>query len=174
MVAVAEIPDLWGPGIKVDLVSPLAILKTQAEFLGIKTKGLLLGRTGSLVVGEKENAREEVHQFEVYSPVLNYTEHLFDIRHKERRPYPVTITVPERIAWPVELMPAPPELLHQPIVGSQFKPPSTVLATKCECRDGDVFIRALGVVLTSPAIHSAIASFLVMSNERNLAATATA
>jgi len=172
MAAVAEIPDLWGQGIKVDLVSPLAILKTQAELLGIKTKGLLIRRTGSLVVGEKENAREEVHQFEIYSPVLNYTEHLFEIRHKERRPYPVTITLPERIAWPAELLPPLQDVFPQPIA-SAFKPPSTTLATKCECRDGDVFIRALGVVLTSSAIRYVIDSLLVMSNERNLVPVAS-
>ncbi len=172
MAAVAEIPDLWGQGIKVDQVSPLAILKTQAELLSIKTKGLLIGRTGSLVVGEKENAREEVHQFEIYSPVLNFTEHLFEIRHKERRPYPVTITLPERVAWPVELMPPSQDAFPQAIA-SPFKSPSTVLATECECRDGDVFIRALGVVLTSSAIRSAIDSILAMSNERNLVPVAS-
>ena len=174
MPAVAEIPDLWGQDIKVDVVSPLAILRTQAELLSQKTKGLLIGRTNSMVVGEKETAKEEVHQFEIFAPVVNYTEYIFDIRHKLKRPYPVTITLPEPIDWPKELLPPPPKGLLQPVGGLIETLSTTKSAARCECRDGDVFTRALGVVLTSSAIRSVIDSLLVMSNERNLEPTAPA
>lgn len=38
-----EIPDLSGDGIKVDVVSPLVILKAQAAFLSKKTQGMVRG-----------------------------------------------------------------------------------------------------------------------------------
>ncbi len=37
------LPDLWGDKIRVDILTPLAILRAQADLIGKHTKAILFG-----------------------------------------------------------------------------------------------------------------------------------
>ena len=162
MATVTEIPDLWGDDIKVDVLSPLAILKVQGELLGTKTKGLLAGLTTSGLAGAKQE-REEIHQFDLHSPAVNYTENVLTVRHKQGRPYPVDLRLQTAIDWPKQLWEAS---------GSEYSEDGT--SSDCRCGNEKEFLLALRAALQSPPVRSAIDSILAMSNERNMAPPASA
>ena len=62
-----EIPDLWPADIRLDVRSPLVILKTQAELLSKHTKGLLecAGTT-------TEEGEQVQHALDLFARAVNY------------------------------------------------------------------------------------------------------
>jgi hypothetical protein len=83
-----QIPTLWpADKVSLDIVSPLAILKMQANALTTLTKGLLVGRVKSY---DKED--QQRHQLQVFAPVIEVTYTLLEVFHDKHKPYPVSIS----------------------------------------------------------------------------------
>lgn len=132
------IPSLWSDDIKVDVVTPLAILRAQLEPLYRMTKGLLRAEISS---DELPNDTVE-HAFELIAPALsNYRYKVLSANHHHNRVYPVGVeaecfestSIPERLAHTQE-----------------------------------EFIEIIGEVLHSGEIRSVIHSLLARSNEERI------
>lgn len=78
--------DLWPVNIaESKLVTPVSILREQAELLGEKTKQLVRGEVDTQAVGSML-----VHRFNVVAPTLNYRYELFTVQHTVKF-YPLTV-----------------------------------------------------------------------------------
>src|SRR5439155_23788332 len=80
------IPDLWSDDITVNVVTPLVILRKQAQLLTQKTKGVLEAHVHT-IGGDAGLTR---HEFDIYAPALGYRERLFTATHWEQV-YPVVL-----------------------------------------------------------------------------------
>lgn len=80
------IPNLW-PEFNVDVLTPVAILRTQAELLSKNTRGILVGEV------ETEEAEGRVqHRLVVVAPAYNSYRHtLLTVSHDDALPYPVLV-----------------------------------------------------------------------------------
>lgn len=94
------IPDLWlSSELKTTVLTPIAILRTQANLLGQKTQGLLVGDV-RVTSGEKGQV---ILSFDVIAPALNsYRYNLLSVRHTKDASYPAAISAqifitPEKI-----------------------------------------------------------------------------
>jgi len=84
----SEIPILWpADKVSVDIVSPLVILKKQANALTDMTKGLIVGRVDS----SEENDRLR-HKLVVVAPVIDVVYTIVEAKHPKHVPYPATLT----------------------------------------------------------------------------------
>lgn len=138
-----SIPNLWPPAtVSVDIVSPLAILRTQAQNLTEMTKGLLAGEVTSV----DEGPDVVVHQFEVVAPALNkYRHRILSVKHNRNLVYPVYFDTPTSLAS---------------IVATVAKGSATNKAdTEAE------FLEALTGVLNSRVVLSVISSLIARINE---------
>ena len=81
-----EIPDLWPADIRLDVRSPLVILKTQAELLSKHTKGLL-----ECAVTTTEEGEQVQHALDLFARAVNYRERVFSAQHKKKEAYPVLV-----------------------------------------------------------------------------------
>jgi len=88
----AEIPTLWPTEeISVPVVTPLAILRTQASSLSRLTRGLVEGEVVT-VTTDTERDRLVQHQLEIVAPALGgYRRRLLSITHAYGEVYPVTV-----------------------------------------------------------------------------------
>lgn len=90
-----EIPVLWPiDSIKVDIASPVAILRTQATALSRLTGGLLQAEVnGEHVDRLKQFVR---YKFDIVAPALNnYRRTLFTVEHNDLLVYPVMLETDE-------------------------------------------------------------------------------
>ena len=84
----ATIPDLWSDDIKVDVVTPLAILLAQVGPMQRKTKGLLQAE----VTTTTSNGGWVKHQLDLIAPVLDgYRHRLLAATHERDLVYPVQV-----------------------------------------------------------------------------------
>jgi hypothetical protein len=142
-----EIPDLWGSDIDVDVVPPLAILKTQAQAIGVRTKGLLAAEVVSNDQTVNDGPQWWTHTFLLQAPPIGFHgEELLEVSHEGERYYPVSIQLPTAIAW-------------GKLAGKQ----ESLL-----CTDQSEFMTALSAALTSPPIRAALSSLLARVNEKQL------
>src|SRR4051812_45259929 len=82
------IPDLWPVDIKLDVLPPVAILKTQEGFLARKTQGLLQAKVSTVATDALVQ-----HQLDLIAPGLNfYRERLLSATHAADTLYPVTVS----------------------------------------------------------------------------------
>lgn len=82
------IPVLWSDDIKVDVVTPLAILRSQVGPLRRITNGILDAEI-STVTGDSKDVR---HLFDLVAPVLNHYRHrILTVTHHRDLAYPVTV-----------------------------------------------------------------------------------
>jgi hypothetical protein len=81
------IPNLWPQDFKIDVQTPLTILRVQANMLGKVTKGILTG------IVESEVSRDGTqHRLVIIAPAYNSYRHtLITAYHKTDLPYPVEI-----------------------------------------------------------------------------------
>jgi hypothetical protein len=86
-----EIPVLWPEdAVAVDVVPPIAILKTQASQLTQMTRGLLEGEV-STVGGDQGQV---LHQLDVIAPALaSYRHRLLTVSHPRDQVYPAAIQI---------------------------------------------------------------------------------
>ena len=81
------IPNLWPEEFKIDVQSPLTILRVQAGLLGKVTRGILEGAV------ETETSTEKVqHRLVVIAPAYNgYRHTLVAANHDPNLPYPAEV-----------------------------------------------------------------------------------
>src|SRR5262245_42701361 len=81
------IPDLWSDDIKVDILSPLAILRTQVGFLEQKTQGILRAQVATTSTDVWLQ-----HQLDLIAPALShYRVTLLTAQHGRPDFYPVMV-----------------------------------------------------------------------------------
>lgn len=82
------LPDLWSDDIRVDILSPVAILRAQEGPLVQKTQGLLRASVSSSSTDEWEQ-----HELDLIAPALGgYRVGLLSAKHRKDMVYPVIVT----------------------------------------------------------------------------------
>lgn len=142
------IPDLWSDDIKVDILTPLAILRTQVTFLERKTQGVL---RADVFTTEADDWVQ--HQLDLIAPALHqYRTTLLTARHHRDRVYPVTIQAecffPKREFTTVSVRTA-----------TETPPDQREASTQ------EQFIELVRQVLQSEHVRSIIQSLIARSNE---------
>ena len=135
------IPNLWPEEFKIDVQSPYAILRVQAELLGKVTKGILIGE-----VETESNDTDVQHRLVVIAPAYNnfrYT--LLAAKHAINFPYPTEV-ISQSLAIPVDY-----ELEKYPIAYSD-----------------DVLTDLVRRALSSGDTKAVILSLIAKSNEAGL------
>jgi hypothetical protein len=147
-VSNASIPDLWPESLKVDVLTPFAILSAQAMKLTERTQGIVEGRVRSRSVSPGLIC----HAFELFAPVLEFRYPLFDLWHNESFVYPALIT--ER---------AKSRMGPDDVVAA-FEGRLVVGAAE-PIRDGTALLDALRRVFAYHKTVSVISSLIARSNE---------
>jgi len=143
-----SIPDLWSDDIQVKVLTPLAILRTQASLLRRKTQGIV-----EAVVDTRTSAESVSYHFDLIAPAANgYRERILTATHTPKRVYPVTVTAECFAAKKNGQLP----LLRAP----GGPPPNERTAVTQEA-----FIGLVKEVLQSPEVRGAIESLIAQSNE---------
>ena len=132
-----QIPNLWPvKQVQVDVLTPLAILRAQANNLNQMTHGLLVGKVNTIF-----NARYALHHFDVVVPSLqSYTHRLLSVEHSRKLAYPVSIQ-------------------------AQYCQEPDALIKGCTAHSQDEFIELLGKVLELSSVISVLQSLIARSNE---------
>jgi hypothetical protein len=153
-MTIEAIPDLWGP-ISVDVVSPLAVLRSQAGRLSGHTKGLLTADVRTAV----DNAGV-THTFQIVAPSLKgYRYDLFSAAHDPELIYPVTVSFRP---WQDDdrsddlRLPSGRTLDINALAGGV---PGRKAATT------DDFVEMVREALTAPYTQSIVSSLIAKSNE---------
>lgn len=138
-----KIPNLWSQkDVKVEVLSPLAILRTQAANLEQMTQGLIEAEV-TTTTGE---SGEIVYQLDIIAPVLGgYCHRLLAISHQQDRVYPVKFAVT-------------PDAVLQNVSPHGYRA-FTSAQTEAE------FLKNLGEILQSPSINALIQSIIARSND---------
>jgi hypothetical protein len=147
------IPDLWSDDIKVDVVTPLAILRAQTGPIRRKTKGILEAEV-STITSEAGRVR---HQLDLIAPVLDgYRHRLLAATHEKDLVYPVTVEAEC-------FKPAP-------TFGGSGEVLSSITLPKPDWRPRayteQEFIDLVSKVLHSGEVRSLLQSLIARSNER--------
>jgi hypothetical protein len=80
------IPNLWPEQFRINVQTPLTILRIQAQYLGKVTRGILQG------VVETETAKDRVqHRLVVVAPALTSRHTLIRAIHSAQWPYPAEV-----------------------------------------------------------------------------------
>lgn len=82
----ATIPDLWPDDIRVDVLTPLAILRTQEALLGKRTKGLI---QAEITTANSEKGTQ--HSLDLVTAALKYRERVLTAWHGREFIYPVRV-----------------------------------------------------------------------------------
>ena len=138
-----KIPNLWSQkDVKVEVLSPLAILRTQAANLEQMTQGLIEAE----VVTSTGDKGETVYQLDITAPVLGgYRHRLLAVSHQKDMVYPVNFA-------------ATPGGVLQNVSPHGYRA-YTSAQTEAE------FLKNLGEILQSPIINALIQSIIARSNE---------
>lgn len=84
-----RIPDLWGPKISVDVLTPIAILNAQVTLLKQKTQGIVLAELKSSV----DDKQIVTILFDLVAPAVgNFRSRVLAVRHKADFVYPALVT----------------------------------------------------------------------------------
>jgi hypothetical protein len=148
-----SIPVLWPSDISVEVATPLAILRAQAEPLKEMTRGYL---SVDIHTVSDSSSAEVVHMMDlVAAPLDNYRCTLLTVSHDRNQVYPASI---ESIGL-------------QPIIKDdsvrKFDQVAKSLTRYKGRRTSDEreFIQALKEILTAPPVRSMISSLLAKINE---------
>jgi hypothetical protein len=88
MTMPTTIPDLWSPDIRVDVLTPVAILNCQVSYFDKKTQGILQAGIFTTDTGDRL-----IHQLDLVAPVLgNYRRTLLTAEHGRFDAYPAIVT----------------------------------------------------------------------------------
>jgi hypothetical protein len=152
----ATIPDLWPDDIRVDVLTPLAILRTQAGLLSSKTQGTLLAQVMTTTTDEWVQ-----YQLDLIAPLLErYRVSLLTARHQLEEAYPVTVTARAFLPNPAKRrLFVPPDFV---------KIPSDLPADQRVASTQEEFIELVREVLQSATTRSRIQSLIARGNETRL------
>jgi hypothetical protein len=148
-----EIPDLWGDDFQVEVLSPILILRMQAEAIQKKTRGILLGEVSTRIAEPDETQLGyaiDIHNLDLIAPAINYRESILEVWHKVDRYYPIFIKLPEEIEW---------------------EKPSIKSSSSKRASSEEEYIHYLGVALQSSPSRSVISTLLAKSNDLKLQGT---
>lgn len=159
-----KIPNLWPTEtVSVNTLSPLAILRTQAENLTNLTQGLLIGE----VITDDRQEEGVYHHFDMIAPALDgYRHRILTVKHDPSMLYPVSYSVAVRSS-----IVAPPARVKMGEAISASVNLSDVLTAKNSKAIGPVanteteFIEVLRGVFNSGYVLSVINSLIARSNE---------
>jgi len=152
------IPDLWADDIKVNVATPLMILRTQEGLLAQKTKGILRGQVATTTTDKWIQ-----HQLDLIAPALqNYRITLLRASHHKDAVYPVYVETfrvsPERdIAGPVAAFAGTASAIQ---TAMNMKLPEGEPA-----HSEDEFIQLVRKALQSGDARAVIESLIARSNE---------
>jgi hypothetical protein len=139
----ATIPNLWPDDISIDVLPPLALLRTQASLLNKITKGILEAEVTTATNHESEAVQ---HQLDLIAPALDgYRYRLLTAKHQKDLLYPVTV---EAACFP----PVEDEYIGEDSYSRQAD-------TQQE------FMKLVGQVLRSGEVRSVIQSLIARTNE---------
>jgi hypothetical protein len=145
-----DIPDLWGPEIKLDVLTPTMILNAQAEKLKEKTKGVILADFFARMRG---NIKTLV--FDIRAPaVANFRVRIMTVRHHSDRIYPAVVTSRSLHRGDRSI---PDEILIQI--------PENESYNSFPCFTSNEFVNVVAQVLRSVDVQSVIESLIAKSNE---------
>jgi hypothetical protein len=153
-----EIPDLWSEGIRVDVLSPLAILRGQENLLRKRTKGIL-----EAIITTTNGVTQLEHHFDLLAPLLQYRERLLTARHKIKLVYPVEVIADVFVPKENQSFPALPISPIYKALGS-FKLPANVRVAATQ----EEFVKLIREVLHSPDVNALAQSLIAKSNELKL------
>ncbi len=149
----SAIPDLWPDDIRVDVVTPVAILRAQEGSLEKKTKGILHTKL-STTTGEDWVQ----HQLDLVAPLLQkYRVTLLTARHDLKIVYPVIVTARGFRLDSKSGFPTPPPPLAMPNAALE--------ADQREAKTENEFIDLVKSVLQSRSVRGLIESLIAQSNE---------
>ena len=159
--------SLWPDDIKVDVLPPLIILKSQAAKLRELTAGILTGE----VVTSTGHDDFVVHRLEIVAPQLGGRRYgVLTVTHRASF-YPVVLEADcfrPRETRMSRVAAATVEVL---IASMETEWPSKN-DWRPAASDQDEFVKRVGEVLKSPSVRSVIDSLLALSNEKNQPAEA--
>jgi hypothetical protein len=143
------IPDLWSDDIRVDILTPLAILRAQEDLIGQKTQGILEGE-----VRTTSNDTWMLHQLGLIAPALNhYRVTLLTAKHRQDMVYPVSVTAPC-------FAPKPRSLLAIGAIRLPGQSPD-----QRDAATQEEFIELVRQVLHSDDVRASIQSLIALSND---------
>jgi hypothetical protein len=160
------IPNLWPTDIVLNVVSPLAILRTQAGLLAEMTKGLLIAQV-STIKTEHGLVR---HLLDLIAPALNgYRHRLLTATHHRDMIYPVTVTAecfpPKNTSASV---PGGFAEFAETLASVQEKLASVTGIEKHQAATQQEFIEMVGQILHSAEVRSLIQSLIARTNEERI------
>ncbi len=143
-----QIPDLWPASVKVEILTPYAILRAQATKLTERTQGIVEGHVRSRAV-----ARSLIcHTFDLLAPVLSFRYTLLRLWHRETMVYPVLITQGlDNSLNPIKIL----QLIEGEFVHSAFG----------LSRDEDTLLKNLSQIFTDASSGTVISSLIARTNE---------
>jgi hypothetical protein len=146
------IPDLWPDDIRVDVLTPLVILRAQESLISRKTQGILQAK-----VLTATNDTLVQHQLDLIAPALNhYRRTVLTAKHSRDMVYPVKVKascfVPK---GPLERMALGPQFLGESPQDER------------EAATQDELIELVRQVLHSGEVRATIQSLIARSNEAN-------
>jgi hypothetical protein len=147
-----EIPDLWPDEFKVDVQTPVTVLRVQAQALARKTRGILKAEVET-EVWQKDYSQ---HRFVVIAPAVNgLRQTLVTVRNEKDLPYPATVYSPA----------------INGLIVAHFVSPGSGGPGSTDVFDEDELKRTLGLVLGSKEVRAVIISLIARSNEASTAKT---
>ncbi|MDR3636769.1 MAG: hypothetical protein P4L84_23395 [Isosphaeraceae bacterium] len=154
----SAIPTLWSDDIKVDVVSPAAILRAQVAPLRALTKGIL---EAEITTESSDSGMERLH-FELVAPLLdNYHHRILSATYARNMVYPVTLEAecfrPHKQSYGESLAALALAVHQRGVTESDWRPKA---ATEQE------FIELIGQVLRSSEVRAIIHSLIARSNDQ--------
>lgn len=149
----SKIPNLWPTEtVSVEILSPLAILRMQAQNLTELTHRLVIGE----VTTDDRQEDGIYHHFDIVAPALNgYRHRILTIKHDTSMLYPVSYLVAKKRDMKSSTIASWSELLSQ----EQSGVIGPVAMTEAD------FIKALKEAFNSDFVLSVINSLIARSNE---------
>jgi hypothetical protein len=149
------IPNLWSDDIKVNVVTPLAVLRKQAHLLTQMTKGVLEADVATVdtVYGDSGTIR---HGFDVIAPALDYRQRLFTATHGVQV-YPVVL---EADCFRSQSHPD----LNAVKLGPGYDLEPERAGTR-QAKTEDEFLNLVREILRSDKVRSVIQSLIARSND---------
>ncbi len=141
-----RIPNLFESIIDTNVLSPISVLKAQAEGLEVASKGLLRA-----IVGTSQEEELLRHNFDVLAPAVGYQQTVFYAVHHHERVYPVSVSA-EVFA----------------VGGSQSdfaRKRGSAMEGYAKAESDDSLLEILNVLFTSREIRALFNSLIARSNE---------
>jgi hypothetical protein len=144
-----EIPDLWGQDLKLESLTPVMVLNTQAEKLKQRTQGAVYAE----VILRKSPKITEI-LFDLRAPAVHgYRFRLLKVRHGDVMVYPAAVISPNMIL-------ASRALPQPDLVPDDHERDISALAKSYE-----EFNKLIGVTFQSPLTRTLLDSLIAKSNE---------